>query len=674
MEDRIQIIKRVNELRKLLHGYSHSYYILNHSQVPDAEYDRLFSELEELEAKYPELITIDSPTQRVGSKPSVSFRQWHHAVAMLSLDNAFSVTDVLAFDSRIKERLSLEQTTKIVYLCEPKIDGVAVSLIYEDGVLTRAATRGDGIVGEDITQNIKTIPSVPLVLRSNSVPTFLEVRGEVYFPLESFHRLNFESQRRGKKLFANPRNAAAGTIRQLDSRITASRPLDMFCYAIGEIRGHRALPKTQSDVLHKLTTWGFRVNGDVEVIFGIENCIAYYNFMATKRDFLSYELDGIVYKVNSLEQQTKLSSSSHAPRWSIAHKFQAREEITQIAAIDFQVGRTGILTPVARLNPVFVGGVTVSNASLHNMDEVWRKDLRVGDTVIVRRAGDVIPEVVAPIKDRRLENSSALAMPSCCPICGSKITKNADEVAIRCTNVLFCKAQLKESLRHFASRSAMNIKGLGDELIDKLVDLDRVKNFYDIYQLVPEDLLVLEGYGEKSAGNIMASIARSKHTTFPRFIYALGIHEVGEITAQNLANHFRTLDAFMVASREDLEKVANVGVKIATKIEDFLKKSGNCELIGKLMEIGINWPKLEDFSEKKLWGKSVVITGTLETMAREVAKEKLIYLGAKVSENVSRSTDLLIAGVNPGSKLAKARNLEIKVLNEEEFLGILKED
>ena len=671
MDEKKQIIRRINELRSLLNDYSHSYYILNHSKVSDAEYDRLFCELQNLEQSYPELISIDSPTQRVGTKPSSSLGQSAHILPMLSLDNAFSEKDVIDFDQRVKERLALESGQEVTYFCEPKIDGIAVNLLYEDGVLIGAATRGDGFLGENILQSIRTIPSVPLMLRENDIPTLVEVRGEVYLPLEDFHRLNVAAQRQGKKPFVNPRNAAAGSVRQLDPRITAERPLDMFCYAIGEIRGCKALPETQSEVLAKLANWGFKINQEVEVVIGMVNCLKYYNFIAKKRDLLPYELDGIVYKINELTQQDKLGSLSHAPRWAMAHKFQAREDTTQIVGIDFQVGRTGILTPVARLRPVFVGGVTISNASLYNIYEAWRKDLRVGDLVVVRRAGDVIPEIVSSIKKHRPSEANALAMPTHCPVCGSKVIKNPEEVAIRCVNTLFCKAQLRESIEHFASKAAMNIRGLGDELVNKLVDLGLIKNVYDLYQLTEDSLLSLEGYGKKSAANIIRSIKNSKTTTLAKFIYALGIPEVGEITAQYLANHFRDIHNLMKASAVDLEKIPNIGPRVAEKISTFFASTRNYELINKLIAIGIICPRLEDLSQKRLFGKTVVITGSLEAMDRSQAKEYLRNLGAKISENISRNTDLVIVGSEPGTKLLKARNLGIKIIDEEEFLKLL---
>lgn len=662
--------KRISELKELLNDYSYYYYVLDQPKVPDIEYDRLFSELQDLEAKHPELITADSPTQRVGSRPAKYFQQIHHVVSMLSLDNAFTDEDVLDFDRRIHERLKLEETEEIEYVCEPKIDGVAVNLVYEHGVLTKAATRGDGVIGEDILQNIRTIHSIPLVLRGHNFPSLLEVRGEVYMSLKNFEEFNAGASKLGGKLFVNPRNAAAGSLRQLNPKITAGRSLDIFCYAIGALKDG-VLPERQIEVLSNLTELGFKINPEVKVVKGIKNCLDYYRSINSKRDGLAYEIDGVVYKVNNLSQQHELGFVTRAPRFAIAHKFQAQEELTKVINIEFQVGRTGILTPVARLEPIFVGGVTVSNATLHNIEEVWRKDIRIGDTVIVRRAGDVIPEIVSVIKERRPIHTKIVALPKYCPICGSEVVKSSNEVAVRCSGYLFCRAQLKESIKHFASRGALNIKGLGESLIDKLVDVGAVKNVADLYFLSKEKIIALERQGEQSAENLLQAIARSKITTLGKFIYALGIREVGEVTAQSLAEHFGDLSKIMQASESDLEGVTDIGPAVASQIVAFFHEKRNRDLIENLLKAGIKWPKLEPSFKKPLAGKTFVLTGTLTAMSREEAKEKLLNLGAKVSESVSKNTSYVVIGDNPGSKLDKAKKLGVELIDEKRLLEMM---
>ena len=662
--------ERIFELKELLNDYNYYYYVLDQPKVPDAEYDRLFKELQDLEAKYPELITVDSPTQRVGSRPATSFQQIHHVIPMLSLDNAFTKEDVLNFDRRIHERLNLEDTVEIEYMCEPKIDGVAVNLVYEHGVLTKAATRGDGVVGEDILQNVRTIHSIPLILRGHDFPSLLEVRGEVYMPLENFKEFNSSANKIGGKAFVNPRNAAAGSLRQLNSKITAGRSLDIFCYAIGALK-KGTLPKRQSEVLENLRELGFKINPEVKVVSGVKECIDYYQSIHNKREGLAYEIDGVVYKVNDLSKQHELGFVARAPRWAIAHKFQAQEELTKVINIEFQVGRTGILTPVARLEPVFVGGVTVSNATLHNIDEVWRKDVRVGDTVIVRRAGDVIPEIVSVIKERRPKHTKIVALPKHCPVCGSEVIKSSDEVAVRCSGYLFCSAQLKESVKHFASRGALNIKGLGDSLIDKLVDVGMVKNVGDLYFLSKEKIVALDRQGEQSAENLLQAIAKSKMTTLAKFIFALGIREVGEVTAQNLAIHFGDLSRIMQAAESDLEEVTDVGPTVANQIVVFFREQRNRDLIEKLLNAGIEWPKLEPALKKPLDGKIFVLTGTLTSMSREEAKERLHNLGAKISESVSKNTSYVVIGDSPGSKLNKAKKLGIELIDEKRLLELM---
>lgn len=662
--------QRAAELKKLLHDYSHSYYVLNRSIVPDAEYDRLFSELQQLEAKHPELITVDSPTQRVGSKASTSFHQIAHLVPMLSLDNAFDEEEVLNFEERIRERLQLADQEIIEYVCEPKIDGVAVNLIYEEGVLTTAATRGDGVIGENILPNVKTILRVPLRLYGKSFPSLLEVRGEVYLSLENFKKFNLAANKLGQKTLVNPRNAAAGSLRQLDPKITARRSLEIFCYTIGAIKDGN-LPKKHSEVLAKLKELGLRVNPEIKVVRGIRGCLDYSRLIGAKRKQLSYEIDGTVYKVNDLTWQEQLGFVARAPRWAIAYKFPAAEELTKVLNIEFQVGRTGVLTPVARLEPVFVGGVTVSNATLHNLDEVWRKDVRVGDTVIIRRAGDVIPEIVAVVKERRPQLTLVVQLPKHCPVCGAEVVRSASGVAARCGGYLFCPAQLKESVRHFASRGALNIQGLGRGLVDKLVDAGLVKSVADLFYLTKETVVALERQGELSVQNFFGAIAKSKDTTFAKFIYAVGIREVGEVTARNLASHFADLDALMQVDLNELETLPEIGPIVAARIVAFFHENRNRILINRLIQAGIKWPKTQSVAVKKLDEQLFVLTGSLASMGREEAKERLSRLGAKVSETVSKHTSYLIVGSDPGSKLDQAKKLGIKLMDEKEFLKLL---
>lgn len=669
----MQAIKqRINELKNLLNEYSYCYYILDNPKVPDIEYDRLFNELKNLEKQYPELITQDSPTQRVGARPLAAFKQVQHTIPMLSLDNAFADEDVVNFDKRIHDRLKNIAYYDIEYVCEPKIDGLAVSLYYENGILTKASTRGDGMVGEDILQNIRTIPSIPLVLRGNDIPRIIEIRGEVYLPLAGFNQLNQKALKDGTKPFANPRNAAAGSLRQLDPKITAKRPLAMFCYAVGEVIGGN-LPKTHWEILSKIKEFGLKVNEEIKVVKGVKACLEYYKHIEQKRDKLAYEIDGVVYKVNSLDLQKQLGFVSHAPRWAIAHKFAAQEELTKVINIEFQVGRTGAITPVARLEPVFVGGVTVSNATLHNFDELWRKDVRIGDTVIVRRAGDVIPEVVSVLLDRRGQDTHIISMPVKCPVCGADAIKIDGEAVLRCTGGLYCSAQRKEMIRHFAARNALDINGLGDRVIEKLVDLNLVNNVAELYSLTQEKLATLERQGEKSAQNLLQAIAKSKATTLPKFIYALGIRGVGEATAQSLAKHFGDLDKIMHANIQDLEVINDIGPTIAKQIVVFFGQEHNRELINNLLEYGIHWPKLSPINtaEQKLAGQTFVITGSLSAMSRDEAKARLQALGAKITESVSKNTSCVVVGADPGSKFTKAQSLGIKVINETELLQLL---
>lgn len=664
---------RLKQLRQLIDDHNYKYYILDVPTIPDAEYDRLMRELKALEDNYPDLITPNSPTQRVGSKPISAFNTVKHEQPMLSLENSFSAEETLAFALRIQERL--KGSSAIEFTCEPKLDGLAVSIIYENGQLVRAATRGDGITGEDITANIRTLKAIPLQLRGNDYPSHLEVRGEVYMPLAGFEELNVQASRRGQKVFVNPRNAAAGSLRQLDPTVTASRPLNIFFYGLGYVRGVNQFER-HSDVLKKLPQWGLRVNPEWRLVSHIDDCIAYYQTILTKRANLAYEIDGVVYKVDQFTLQEQLGYVSRAPRWAIAHKFPAQEEITVIDAVEFQVGRTGVLTPVARLQPVFVGGVTVSNATLHNMDEIARKDIQIGDTVIVRRAGDVIPEVVSVVMQNRPSHTKSIMLPKHCPICNSDVVKVEGEAAARCSGGLYCAAQRKEAIKHFASRRAMDINGLGDKLVEQLVNINLLQNVADLYQLPVTQLLNLERIGEKSANNLIEAIEKSKATSFPRFLYALGIREVGEVTAQNLAAHFQNLDKLIVADIEQLEEVTNIGPNIAYQIHTFFRQAHNLEIIQRLLAAGIHWPTPESATQKKslpLAGQTFVLTGTLNSMTREQAKEQLVALGATVSGSISAKTTYLVTGAQPGTKLAKAQALNIKILSEDDLNQLLNE-
>ncbi len=664
-----EIQRRVAELREEINTHNYYYYVLAAPRIPDAEYDRLMRELQALEKQYPQLVTPDSPTQRVGAAPVEAFGTVRHEIPMLSLENAFSEADVRDFHRRVCERLSVQH---VDYAAEPKLDGLAVSLRYEDGVLVQGATRGDGYTGEDITQNVRTIHAIPLRLRGRSHPRVLEVRGEVYMPLSGFRALNRSQVEQGEKPFVNPRNAAAGSLRQLDPRITAQRPLSIFCYGVGVVEAGR-LPDRHHEVLLQLREWGLRIPEHLEVVRDAEGCLAYYRAMASRRDALDYEIDGVVYKVDRLALQARLGHVARAPRWAVAHKFPAQEELTRVLDIDVQVGRTGALTPVARLEPVFVGGVTVTNATLHNEDEIHRKDVRVGDTVIVRRAGDVIPEVVAVVKERRPPGTRPFHMPKRCPACGSEVVRAEGEAIARCSGGLFCPAQRKEAIKHFASRRAMDIEGLGDKLVDQLVDKGLVKDVADLYELDEATLAGLERMGEKSAANLKAAIEKSKHTTLARFLYALGIREVGEATAQALAGHFGSLEKLMSADEAALQAVPDVGPVVAAHILAFFRQRHNRDIIRRLRRLGVHWeeaaaPPREDLP---LAGKTFVLTGTLSSMTRDEAKARLQALGARVSGSVSRRTDCVVAGADPGSKYDKARELGVEIIDESRFLALL---
>jgi DNA ligase (NAD+) len=668
-------VDRARELRKEIDAHNYRYYVLDQPAIPDAEYDRLMAELRDLEARHPGLVVPESPTQRVGASPAPGFLEVRHAIPMLSLENAFTDDEVLAFDRRVRDRLGVE--AEVRYSAEPKLDGVAISIRYERGLLARAATRGDGSVGEDVTHNVRTIPSVPLAVARNAVdvPEVLEVRGEIVMPRAGFDALNERARASGDKMFANPRNAAAGSLRQLDPRITASRPLEMYAYGVGEV-STSDLPGNHSGILQRLRDWGFRVNRLAEVVAGADGCLRYYRSIQADRERLPYDIDGVVYKVDDIDAQRQLGFVARAPRWAIAHKFPAQEELTTVEAIEFQVGRTGALTPVARLKPVFVGGVTVSNATLHNIDELHRKDVRVGDTVTVRRAGDVIPEVVGVLLERRPAGTRAVRLPAKCPVCGSEVVREEGEAIARCTAGLFCSAQRKEAIRHFASRRAMDIQGLGDRIIDQLVESGLVETPADLYRLPAADLAELERMGEKSAEKLITAIDRSRNTTLPRFLFALGIRDVGESTALALAEHFGDLGPIADATPEVLQDVPDVGPVVAARVAAFFRERHNREVIDDLVGLGVRWPKLTPATRKvkgPLHGQTWVVTGTLETMSREEAQERIREAGGKVSSSVSRKTFALVVGADPGSKLKKAETLGVQILNETEFLAKLAE-
>ena len=663
------------KLRQQLEQLNYQYHVLDDPSVPDAEYDRLMRQLLLLERNHPELQGPNSPTQRVGAEPLPQFSQVVHPMPMLSLDNAFDQQEMVEFNRRCLDRLGTDGEP-IEYACEPKLDGIAVSLLYREGVLERGATRGDGNRGEDITHNVRTIRSIPLVLRVSKQPPLLEVRGEIYMPKAGFEKLNADARKAGTKTFVNPRNAAAGSLRQLDSRLTATRSLEMCCYSVGHSEGVQ-LPGRHSDTLELLAQWGFRTNSESRVVAGIEACEVYYQQLAERRDQLPYDIDGIVYKVNSRQLQDKLGFVSRAPRWAIARKFPAQEEMTEVLDVEFQVGRTGAITPVARLKPVFVGGVTVANATLHNSDEIERLGLMIGDRVIVRRAGDVIPQVVSVVDHQRGTDARSVRFPSHCPVCHSPLEREAEEAVFRCTGGLVCAAQQKAALRHFASRRAMDIEGLGDKLVAQLVDAGLLSNVADIYRLTHrrEAMLGLERLAEKSVDKLLVAIDDSKKTTLPRFIFALGIREVGETTALNLALHFGSWAAIVAASEEQLLEVDDVGPIVADHLRQFMDNSASVAVASELIELGVHWPDIESQSAQPLplQGETWVVTGKLETVGRNEAKSLLQSLGAKVAGSVSARTDQVVAGPGAGSKLKRATELGIPVLDEQQFLARLQQ-
>ena len=661
--------QQIDTLRHDLRRYEYEYHVLDNPTIPDAEYDRLFHQLKALEAAHPELITADSPTQRVGAKPLSGFAQIRHEIPMLSLDNAFSDEEFYAFVKRIEDRL-IRLPEPLTFCCEPKLDGLAVSILYVNGLLTQAATRGDGTTGEDITANIRTIRNIPLQLLMDNPPARLEVRGEVFMPHAGFERLNQLALEKGEKTFANPRNAAAGSLRQLDPKITSKRPLVLNAYSIGIAEGVD-LPNTHYDRLQWLKSIGIPVNPEIRLCNGTDEVLDFYRDIQNKRSSLGYDIDGTVLKINDIALQEKLGFISKAPRWAIAYKFPAQEELTRLNDVEFQVGRTGAITPVAKLEPVFVAGVTVSNATLHNGDEIERLDIAIGDTVVIRRAGDVIPQIIGVLHDRRPADARPIIFPKTCPVCDSAIVRIEGEAVARCTGGLFCAAQRKEALKHFVSRKAMDIDGVGGKLIEQLVDRELVHTPADLFKLDLTTLTRLERMGTKSAENALASLEKAKNTTLARFIFALGIREVGEATALNLANHFKTLEALQNADLEALQQVPDVGEVVANRILAFWHEPHNVAVVNDLIAQGVHWETVEtkEVTENRFKGKTVVLTGTLTQMGRNEAKALLQDMGAKVSGSVSAKTDFVIAGDAAGSKLTKAQELGVTVLTEEEFLA-----
>ena len=671
--DKKNIKKTIEGLRETLRHHANQYYVLDDPEIPDAEYDRLYRSLLDLETETPALITADSPTQRVGSKPLSAFEQIQHQMPMLSLDNVFNEDDLQVFYQRLQDRL--KTSDDIALTAEPKLDGLAISIRYEKGELIHAATRGDGRTGENVTQNIRTMNSVPLRLLGDGFPEVLEVRGEVFMPKEGFEKLNLRARKNEEKEFANPRNAAAGSLRQLDPAITATRPLSLYCYSVGVVEGGE-LADNHMAILQQLQTFGLPVCSEIKSVQGVNECLDYYSNILQRRDALPYDIDGIVYKVNDIVLQKRLGFVARAPRWAIAHKFPAQEEISQIIDIDFQVGRTGAITPVARLEPVFVGGVIVSNATLHNMDEVRRKDVRPGDQVIVRRAGDVIPEIVRVVPGSRKKSLAEIKMLTQCPVCGSDIEQLEGEAIARCTGGLFCRAQRAEAIKHFASRKAMDIDGLGDKLVEQLVEQDLIATPADLYGLTNEVLAELDRMAEKSATNLVAALTVSKQPMLSRFIYALGIREVGETTAMNLANEFKTLSAIEKAEYDALIDVQDIGPIVAQHIVNFFQQEHNIEVIEQLLASGIVIQAVKSTLSQQqqasaFFEKTVVITGTLPSLSRDEAKQKLLEVGAKVTGSVSAKTDYLLAGDKAGSKLAKAEKLGVEVIDETTFLQML---
>ncbi|WP_039976335.1 NAD-dependent DNA ligase LigA [Vibrio jasicida] len=666
------VLQRLEELKESLHYHAVRYYVEDNPEIPDAEYDRMMRDLMDIEAEHPDLVTVDSPSQRVGGQPLSEFSQVTHEVPMLSLDNAFDDGELDSFHKRAQDRVP-DQIIK-QYCCEPKLDGLAVSLLYENGVLVQAATRGDGATGENITENVRTISAIPLKLQGKDWPARLEVRGEVFMPKAGFDKLNETARKKGEKVFVNPRNAAAGSLRQLDSRITASRPLSFYAYSVGVVEG-ATLASSHYERFLQIKSWGLPMCPETKRVDSLEEVKAYYQDILTRREALAYEIDGVVIKADDIAIQERLGFVARAPRWAIAYKFPAQEEITTLNEVEFQVGRTGAITPVAKLEPVFVGGVTVSNATLHNADEIERLEVMVGDEVVIRRAGDVIPQVVSVIKERRPETAREIIFPEACPVCGSHVERIEGEAVTRCTGGLVCQAQRKEALKHFVSRKALDVDGLGDKVIEQLVDREMVETPADLFKLSAGVLTVLERMGPKSATNVVNALEKSKLTTLPRFLYSLGIREVGEATAANLAQHFRSLDLIQAATEEQLIEVQDIGVIVAKHITTFFGEEKNQVVVQDLLNQGINWPEIaapQQGVELPLEGKVVVLTGTLSQLGRSEAKEALQNLGAKVTGSVSKKTDILFAGENAGSKLAKAQELGVEVKTEQDLLNLMK--
>lgn len=669
-----QIKQQISELRSLLEDYNYQYYVMDNPSVPDAEYDRQMRELISLEQAHPEFQSPDSPSQKVGGEALSVFEQVEHRVPMLSLDNVFSDDELKAFEQRIFDRL--KNTQAIDFSCEPKLDGLAISILYRDGKLVQAATRGDGRVGENVTDNIKTIRSIPLKLRGDNYPAELEVRGEVFMPKSGFEKLNESQKEKGNKVFANPRNAAAGSLRQLDSKITAARPLAFYAYSMGYFEPESDMANSHFERMMQLKDWGLPVCPVIKKVTGSQELAEYYDWIGEQRNSLSYEIDGVVYKVDSIELQQSLGFVARAPRWATAHKFPAQEEITQLLDVEFQVGRTGAITPVARLQPVSVGGVTVSNATLHNADEIARLQIKIGDTVIIRRAGDVIPQVVSVVEEKRAQATELrdIQFPTECPVCGSQVERIEDEAVTRCSGGLICGAQLKEAIKHFASRKALDVDGLGNKIVEALVDLELIKNPADLFSLTAEQISGMERMGDKSAQNLVNALEKAKQTTLAKFLYALGIREVGEATANNLALHFKSLDAVRNANYEQLIEVSDIGKVVAEHIVAFFAEAHNQTVIQALLDAGINWPKIESLNadEQPLKDQTYVLTGTLSTMGRNDAKAHLQALGAKVTGSVSAKTHYLVAGESAGSKLTKAQDLGVSILTEDDLVQLLQ--
>ncbi|WP_272694461.1 NAD-dependent DNA ligase LigA [Providencia sp. PROV036] len=665
--------QEIDELKKQLRHHEYQYHVLDAPEIPDVEYDKLMQRLKEIEAQHPELVTSDSPTQRVGAAPLAAFDTVRHEIPMLSLDNVFDEESYLAFDKRVRDRLKNHQ--ELTFCCELKLDGLAVSLLYENGELVQAATRGDGTVGENITANVRTIRAIPLRLTGSNIPDRVEIRGEVFMPQKGFEALNEQARKTDGKVFANPRNAAAGSLRQLDPRITAKRPLTFYCYGVGLVEGG-TLPDTHYDRLMQFKAWGLPVSDYVQLRVGHQAVLDFYHEIEQVRPELGFDIDGVVIKVNSIAIQEELGFVSRAPRWATAFKFPAQEQVTLLKDVEFQVGRTGAITPVARLEPVQVAGVVVSNATLHNADEIERLGVHIGDTVIIRRAGDVIPQIVSVVVDNRPADSREIVFPTHCPVCGSDIERVEGEAVARCTGGLICGAQRKEALKHFVSRRAMDIDGMGDKIIDQLVEKEYVKTPADLYQLSAGILTGLDRMGPKSAQNLVDALNKSKQTTLARFIYALGIREVGEATAANLAAHYTTLDAVMTADEESLKTVQDIGHVVAKHVVNFFREPHNQAVIEDLLtKANIHWPEVKVVNSAEIdspfAGKTVVLTGSMSILTRDEAKDKLVALGAKVSGSVSKKTDLVIAGEAAGSKLAKANELGIRVIDENELIRLL---